>query len=63
MKREELEALVRRPISDAEWLQACNLLEFILRHPGAEAVLNRCAERGVSVQATIDELLKLPPLS
>ena len=62
MKREQIEALVRRKITDAEWLDACELLEFIDRHPDAEAMFDRCIERGLSVEDTIEELKKLPPL-
>lgn len=60
MKREDSAALIGRPISDAEWLEACSLLECIERHPEAEAVLDRCIDRGLSVEATIKELAKLP---
>jgi hypothetical protein len=49
-------------VTDAEWLQACELLEFIERHPGADAVFEGCIECGLSVEETIQELSNLPPL-
>jgi hypothetical protein len=61
MKREEIEALIGRPIPDAEWIATCKLLDVIESHPNADAVLDRCAKRGLGVEATIEELSKLPP--
>jgi hypothetical protein len=61
MKRADIETLIGRPISDAEWSEACSLLAFIESHPGADAVFDRCAELGLSAEATIAELSKLPP--
>ena len=62
MTREQVQALVHRKITDAEWLDACQLLEFIERHPDAEAVFDRCVDRGLSAEQTIEELSKLPAL-
>jgi hypothetical protein len=61
MKREDIQTLIGRPISDTEWTEACGLLAFIESHPDADAVLDRCAELGLSAEATIGELSKLPP--
>ena len=63
MKREEVESVLGRNISDAEWLGVCSLLNFIESHPDAEAVMESCIERGLSVDATISELSKLAPSS
>lgn len=56
MKREIVEFLLGRKVTDDEWEKACSLLEAIERHPDGEAVMNRCIERGLSVDATIREL-------
>lgn len=56
MKREIVELLLGRKVTDDEWGKACSLLEAIERHPDGEAVMNRCIERGLSVDATIGEL-------
>ena len=63
MKREELETLLGRPLSNAEWLEVWRLLKSGECHPAAEAVLDRCIERGLSIEATINELSKLSPPS
>lgn len=60
MKREDVELLLGRTVSDDEWLSACSLLAALESHPDAEVVLDRCIERGLSVDATISEL---PPPS
>jgi hypothetical protein len=62
MKRELIEALTGREISDAEWDTALSVLKSIESHPDAEAVLDRCIEQGLSVEETINELAKLPRL-
>jgi hypothetical protein len=61
MKREQIEALLGRRISDHEWLTACRLLESIECHPDGEAVMDRCIDRGLTVEETIGELSRLPP--
>jgi hypothetical protein len=61
MKREQIEAVLGRKVTDAEWFVACALLELIERHPDAEAVVDRCIERGLSVEETLKQLSKLPP--
>ena len=63
MDREEIEALVGRKLTDQEWLVACDLLDFIERHPEAEGVFESCMRRGLSVEETIKELSKLTPPS
>jgi hypothetical protein len=37
MKREQIEVVLGRKVTDAEWIVACALLELIERHPNAEA--------------------------
>jgi hypothetical protein len=61
MKREQIEELVGRKITNAEWLDVSELLELIERHPNADAVFDLCIDRGLSVEETIQELSKLPP--
>jgi hypothetical protein len=61
MKREQLEAALGRKVTDAEWFVACALLEFIERNPDAGSLVDRCVERGLSVEETIKQLSKLPP--
>ena len=63
MKREVIESLLGRKVSDAEWLKTCELLDAIESHPDAEAVMDRCIDSGLSVDDTISELTKLPPPS
>ena len=63
MKREVIEFLLGRKISDAEWREACELLDAIESHPDAEAVMDRCIDSGLSVDETISELSKLAPPS
>jgi len=63
MKREVVEWFLGRKITDEEWLKARSLLEAIDGHPDAETVMESCIERGLSVDATISELCKLPPTS
>jgi hypothetical protein len=60
MKREQVETFVGHPISNAVWLEVCGRLKSIERHPDANAVLDRCIERGLSVEETFDELCRLP---
>jgi hypothetical protein len=64
MKRKVVAALLGREISDAEWRSICSLLELIDNHADGEAVMERCIERGLTVEATIDELTRTrsPPI-
>src|SRR5262245_35545303 len=52
VKREDIEAVMRRKISDAEWLVACDLLHAIECHPDGEAVMDRCIDHSLSVEDT-----------
>jgi hypothetical protein len=61
--KRELELFLGREITDKEWVKARNLLEAIANHPDGETVIERCIERGLSVDATIRELSKLPTTS
>ena len=64
LKREQVEAVVGRPLTNAEWLEAWRLLKSVERHPDADAILDRCIEQGMTIEALIDELTKtLPPSS
>ena len=58
-KREQIETFVGRKMTNAEWLDVCELLELIERHPDAEDVFDRCIERGLSIEEAIQELSKL----
>ena len=60
VNREQIEAFVGHEMTNAEWLEVCELLELIERQPGADDVFDRCIERGLSVEETIQELSKLP---
>ena len=61
MKRKAVAALLGREISDAEWRSACSLLELIDNHPDGEAVMERCIERGLTVEETIYALTRTRP--
>jgi hypothetical protein len=63
MTREQIELIVGRPLSNAEWLETCNALQAVERHPGADAILDRCVERGATLEEVIRELAKPPPAS
>ena len=61
MKRDQIERVLGRKITDAEWRSACELLEFIERHPDGEGVVERCIEQGLNAEQTKEELSKLCP--
>jgi len=41
VKREQIELVLGRKVTDTEWFVACALVEFIERHPDAEALIDR----------------------
>lgn len=47
-------------LTDAQWRLVCDLVEFIERRPGADALFEHCIERGLSAEQTIRELSKVP---
>jgi hypothetical protein len=59
MKREVIEMFLGHAIPNAEWRAACSRLSSIGRHAHVGAVLDRCIERGLSVEETFDELCDL----
>jgi hypothetical protein len=59
MKREVIEMYLGYPIPNADWRAACSRLASIGRHARVGAVLDRCIERGLSVEETFDELCDL----
>jgi hypothetical protein len=59
MKREVIEMFLGYPIPNADWRAACSRLSSIGRHAHVGAVLDRCIERGLSVEETFDELCDL----
>jgi hypothetical protein len=63
MTRDLIEGLMGRDLTDAEWNDACELLNFIERHPGADAVVEQCIDQGLSAEQTIQKLSKLPPVA
>jgi len=56
--RKQVETLIRRPLSDAEWLELSQLLELTENHPDADAILDRCIASDATIEELIDELAK-----
>jgi hypothetical protein len=60
MTREQIELLVGRSLSNSEWLETSQAHQAVERHPDADAILDRCVERGATLEELIRELARPP---